>query len=532
MFKPKDTQTTIFQTHLYLPDKFRNRLKQSWAEIFRKDIMPIIPEEEFSELYSENMGRPCVPVALLIGLSILKEMFDCSDEKLIEELYFNIMVQYALQVDPFEAEISIRTLYNFRERIMDSPAIKETFFSIVNTIIEEASIKTSFQRLDSKHFYSNMAHLTRLQLFVRTVEKFLKSLDSTYIEELPEDLRKRYLDREGYFADAAPKEARRSLIQTAEDILFLLTHFSADDSVASLETFALLERLFHEQCYQPKDSNKALPRPADEISSDSLQNPSDPDATYDGHKGEGYQVQITESCNSDNPFQVVTDFETENANESDQNAPIPIIEDLDDHGLKPDILAVDAGYVSGKNILDAEEQDVVLLGPLTTGRSSDNDKLSLADFHMDIEDRIFECPQGAPAIFSTENKDGSIQVQFDCEHCKECPVRDICPVTQRGRLTYTREKAATARRKKEQQAPEFKEAFKIRSGIEATNSELNRAYGAKKVWTRGFNRVNLAMAFKVMALNIRRFSRYATEQIRLKASEIGNLGERCVQNTA
>jgi hypothetical protein len=72
---------------------------------------------------------------------------------------------------------------------------------------------------------------------------------------------------------------------------------------------------------------------------------------------------------------------------------------------------------------------------------------------------------------------------------------------------------------------------KIRSGIEATNSELNRAYGAKKVWTRGFGRVNLAMAFKVMALNIRRFSRHATEQIRIKASEIGNLGERYVQNT-
>jgi hypothetical protein len=93
------------------------------------------------------------------------------------------------------------------------------------------------------------------------------------------------------------------------------------------------------------------------------------------------------------------------------------------------------------------------------------------------------------------------------------------------------EKAATACRKKEQQAPEFKEAYKIRSGIEATNSELNRAYEATKIWTRGFNRVNLAMAFKVMALNIRRFSRYATKQIRLKTSEIGNLGERCVPNT-
>ena len=87
MFRPNSAQPTIFQMHLYLPDKLRERLKESWAEVFREDIMPIIPEEKFSELYPKNMGRPCVPVALLIGLSILKEMFDCSDEKLIEEFH-------------------------------------------------------------------------------------------------------------------------------------------------------------------------------------------------------------------------------------------------------------------------------------------------------------------------------------------------------------------------------------------------------------------------------------------------------------
>jgi hypothetical protein len=126
-----------------------------------------------------------------------------------------------------------------------------------------------------------------------------------------------------------------------------------------------------------------------------------------------------------------------------QNALMPIIEDLEDQGQKPDIMAADAGYVSGKNILDAEKQDVVLLGPLTKGRSSDNDKLSLADFHMDIKDRIFECPQGVPTVFSAENEDGSIHVQSDCEQCKECPAKDRCLVIQRCRLTYTREKTVS-----------------------------------------------------------------------------------------
>jgi hypothetical protein len=42
-------------------------------------------------------------------------------------------------------------------------------------------------------------------------------------------------------------------------------------------------------------------KPAKEVASDSLQNPSDPDATYDGHKGQGYQVQVMETyCNTEN----------------------------------------------------------------------------------------------------------------------------------------------------------------------------------------------------------------------------------------
>ena len=37
-----------------------------------------------------------------------------------------------------------------------------------------------------------------------------------------------------------------------------------------------------------------------------IQNPSDPDATYDGHKGVGYQVQICENADSENEVQLIT----------------------------------------------------------------------------------------------------------------------------------------------------------------------------------------------------------------------------------
>jgi len=39
-------------------------------------------------------------------------------------------VQYALRAGHFEVQINIRTIYNLRERVMFSPALKKTFFSI------------------------------------------------------------------------------------------------------------------------------------------------------------------------------------------------------------------------------------------------------------------------------------------------------------------------------------------------------------------------------------------------------------------
>jgi hypothetical protein len=291
MFRTKNKQLSLLELHYYLPEKLREGLQSSWAHAFRNDIMPVIPEEEFKGLYSENEGRPCIPVATLIGLSIIKETFNCTDSRLIEAFQYDLLVQYVLRVDPFQAQMSIHTIYNFRERVMSSPALKETFFSILDEIISKASIKTRFQRLDSKHFRSNMARLTRLQLFVRTIEKFLRSLETAELAAVSEDLRKRYMEREGYFADVSPENAKRNLDQAARDILSLLTQFGKDASVTSREAFSLLERLFVE-CYRPSES-EALPRPADEIPGDSLQNPSDPDAAYSGHRGEGYQVLLS-----------------------------------------------------------------------------------------------------------------------------------------------------------------------------------------------------------------------------------------------
>jgi hypothetical protein len=62
-----------------------------------------------------------------------------------------------------------------------------------------------------------------------------------------------------------------------------------------------------------------------------LQNPSDPDAGYDGHKGKGYQVQIAETYSNsedkDNPeLSLITHVDVEPSHASDANALLPYIE--------------------------------------------------------------------------------------------------------------------------------------------------------------------------------------------------------------
>ena len=73
MLKRKSNQLSLLELHYYLPEKLQKKLHSSWAHVFRGDIIPAIPEKEFKNLYPEDEGRPCIPVATLIGLFIIKE---------------------------------------------------------------------------------------------------------------------------------------------------------------------------------------------------------------------------------------------------------------------------------------------------------------------------------------------------------------------------------------------------------------------------------------------------------------------------
>lgn len=449
----------------------------------------------------------------MVSVLILKEVFDLTDEEALARLEWDLLWHYALDVQPEEAHTCQKTLHNLRKRLLDDDQGAGLFESTTAKLIESAGLSTRRQRQDSTHIVSNIKILTRLGLFTETISHFLKALRQEHPRlsaDLSEQLLGRYLDREGYFADARGSEAPRRLTEAALDLHWIVSRFSEHRDVKAMESFELARRLYDEQCVPPQTN---MPPEKIELqekpSSSSLQSPSDPDVKY-GHKGKGYEVQLTETCEDGNPFEAVTAVSVNDANEGDQQQLVPALEQTERTcGAAPEALHTDCGYGSGENIVAAKEHGTDLLAPIGSKAS---EGVALKDFELDATgEQVLRCPVGeAPVEQQSTNSNGKLVrlAIFAASTCAGCPLRSQCPTEKRDEtrvLRFTAPEAAVARRRLEQETPEFKERHKIRSGIEATNSELKRCHGLGKLRVRRKTRVTLSVRLKTLALNIRRY---------------------------
>ena len=496
----------------------RARLEKSWAHQYHTHALPLIDEMAFARYFDPGNGRPNKSIRMMVSVLILKEIFDLTDEEALEQLEWNAAWQHALDVTPEEAHTCQKTLHNHRMLVANDDEGATLFEQTTARLIQAAGLRTKRQRLDSRHILSNIKLLTRLGLFVNTITVFLEALRKEHprlCSQLPEELRERYLDRQGYFSDARGSEAPRRLEQAALDLHHLVQHFGEHKAVAPMESFGLLRRLYDEQCVPPKGEKPRRIELVEKPSSSSLQSPSDPDVTY-GHKGKGYEAQLAETCDEENPFQVVTAVEVHGANESDQQQVKPVLEQTERTcGEAPDEMHTDAGYGSGENIVMAmEEHGTELKAPI--GSNESKKYLPLGDFEFNEDsDEVLCCPAGKAPLRHQTTRSGKAKLAvFDSSQCRRCPLRHVCPTDKRrdGRmLKFTKADVAVAQRRIEQETGEFKERHKIRSGIEATNSELKRRHGMGKLRVRGKPKVSLSVRLKVMALNVKRYMKHLVE---------------------
>jgi len=505
-------QMDMFNPFEHLGPKRLALLESSWAHLFREEILHKLPVEKIFSLYSETTGRRTKELYAMLGLVLLQQMEDLTDEEAIQQFAFNIMWQYALNItDPadFSAYVAPRTLWTMRDTVARLGLDLAIFENVNDALKELFDLDTSRQRLDSVHIFSNMAHLGRIRLFVRTVRKFLVNLKRHHgkLHASLGELAARYEEKkDGQFA-VKPSESSRKLEEVANDCFDLISRFKDQESITAMTSYQLLVRLFNEQCVEENGDGgtKVSVKPNKEVPSDSLQNPCDPDAGYSGHKGKGYQVQVMETYSPDkNQPDLITHVRVEPAHHSDTEALLPAIEETREREMAPARLLADSLYGSDENVEKAKEHGVEVIAP-TMGNPSCS--ISLTDFCFSASDDILFCPmQHAPLRIKTGKNGGKI-VHFDKKRCDKCPRQSDCPVKRKKNsitLGYDAKALRLARRRATEKTAAFREEYRYRAGIEATNSDLDRLSGIKHLRVRGMIAVRVAATLKATGLNILR----------------------------
>ena len=150
------------------------------AKIFADEFFPAIDEKRFSVLYSEQASRPNTPVNVIVGALIIKEIFDYSDDEMVENLMLDLHLQYALHTTSFEEQLlSDKTLSRFRKRCYDYETLhnEDLYHDFVKdlsaTIAKIMGTNGHVRRMDSMMIESNIRKLSRMELLYTCISKLV-----------------------------------------------------------------------------------------------------------------------------------------------------------------------------------------------------------------------------------------------------------------------------------------------------------------------------------------------------------------------
>ncbi len=574
MFKPTDRQISLLSPAAMLPDGAERRLRRSWADGFQRDVLPILlrREGDFSCLYDDSTGRPNWSVARLLGLHILQQLHDFTDQQAVDALAFDLRFQHALGLTSDGAYLSRRSHVQFRTRLAaadpDMKLLRGVFEAVGAAAIDGLNISTSSQRIDSTRITSNIQNRGRVDLFTKTIRYFLDDLRAKGSDRLaavsPELLEWYEQIGDGSFGGMdGSSGSRSSAKQLAKWLLELIEQFADDDAVTDCEPYQLMVRLFAEHCVpvvkepnsgagrddddneasagdgQPSREPAATQPPATpgephlrsrpQATDGYMQSPYDPDASY-GHKGSGYHVQLTETCGNV-ATEILTDYAVSGAHVSDHGQAERSLERLAASGQHPTTLFADAGYASGKSIQTAAAQGTELVSPVVGSKLPDDyvgrDRFTFDDVSGDV----LSCPEGhAPTrhdLRSTTNAEGPTRhAYFDGNTCRACSLLGRCAVRgpNNGKQgSFHLEILTTLRVRDEalarQRDSEWRRRYRTRSGVEATVAELKGPHGLGRLRVRRLRKVRMLVCLKLTACNVKRWMR-----VRRRASTLPTSG--------
>ncbi len=494
MFRPNEThrQQDLFGVQTQLPPDLWKRLRESEEYAFYTEIFSHIPETLFADLYAEAPAtRPNAPVNVLVGAMILQHMNDWTVEELLEEVAFDLKVRTALGLWTLGQESFCRaTFFNFQRRLRDDLVAtgRDRFQPVFDGFTEEQlkrfRLSSTIQRCDSTQLGSNIRAYTRVELLVEVALRMWRVLDKADQEAHAERFAP-YVKAKtsGQFLFRLRKsEIDATLEQMGQLFAWMVEALEA--GYGSTEIHRIVCRVFAEQftCVE----EKIAVRPGEEISSDALQSPDDPEATFhrkDDEEYHGYVLHLAETADPQNDLQLIVDVAVVPNNQSDSQILHDRLPEM--HRKTPDLreLHTDAGYGSEENDRLEAEFGIAAVQTAIRGRTPqapmriDRDE----DGHLHVRCAAGHLVQGC----STAKH---YKAEFAAASCAGCPFASACLAQRRahGRRTFYFTEADVLKQARHHRIETLpKERRTLRANVEATVKQVKAPCRDGKLRTRG-----------------------------------------------
>jgi len=513
-----------------LPDKLRKRLENSWAGVFYREFFSRLDEAPFAVLYADCPSRPNVAINVLVGLEYLKAGNGWTDEELYDAFCYDVQVRYALGYRQLgEGDFDLRTLYYFRGRL--SHYMQQEGLNLLDRAFEQVTdeqmaafrLKTGKQRMDSTLVASNIRQMGRVQLLVEVLQRVQRMLNEGDQERYAEAFAPYLKGHAGqYVYQMKREETGGHLQQIGEFMQRLLVELKP--VYAAEVVYQVLERVFGEHFQVKPETTESRPvvsaKPNEDLSATSLQSPDDLEATYREKRGQGYQgyvANVTETCDPENPLQLITKVQTEANSTDDSHLLAEALPNLKER-TQIETIYTDGGHGGPVADVALQKQRVEQIQTAIRGRSPNPDQLHLADFTIKLNEDgkpvIIICPEDQTVPVQTSRQKKAFVAHFDPDLCQACPFGQAgqCPAQPgkrdvRHHLRFTQAEAHASERRRHSQE-QLKAGRNLRAAVEATVRSVKHPFPAGKLPVRGKFRVACMLIGSAAVANIRRIQRY------------------------
>jgi transposase len=489
-------------------------------------------DEDFTDWYPRD-GRPGLSPAQLATVCVLQFLLGLSDRQAAEAVRCRIDFKYAMALELDDPGFHHSVLADFRDRLTEGDRA-DRLLDLALTRLKEAGLvrERTTQRTDSTHVLAAVRDLTRLELVTEAVRAALEEVAGAAGHLLDGLVDEEWGRRYGRPVRLGknPTRPKTRINTTGDDACRLLEHlYRQGAGRASGPRVQALRQIMVQNYYRDatgrllwrteEDGGPGLPP-----SSRAIVSPYDTSARYARHghiiSWRGFSAHLTETCAPDGP-NVITDVATTAATTHDSQVLPGIHTRLRRRGLLPAEHLVDSGYTSLVHLEQAaREHQVTVTGPLPgnpTRQHRRGEGFGRDDFHIDYDRRQVTCPQGqvsrgwhGPYPTSSPTAAPLIVAKFTKSQCQPCPVRAQCTTSRQSARNVgfpPRElRDLQLRVRTDQQTPEWKTRYAVRSGVEGTVNEFAHGHGMRRCRYRGQPKAHLQHVFTAIAVNIERLS--------------------------